>query len=223
MNNEKTVYIAANLLAFLSSITSLIELYFEGTSISTIIIIFIVILVAVNFLIFIFGFLSDLVLKWYESRPNDEYNLYEWLGAPQHPINLYTEFSSIKNFDRRNFKNNCILIKEKIKRETKDINGLRQYQTYLKLKNNSPKLKSFMNSFQSIIIAVVTYCLVTLLNFTKINLSILIINFFAFLVFVVFLVKLIDYLSKEIDRNELLLLLVNECIYEDENKSLDNK
>lgn len=219
MNNKKAMYIAANLLAFLSSITSFIELYFEGESINTIILAFIVILVIVNFLIFIFGFLSDLVLRWYESRSiKKKYNLYEWLGAPQHPINLYAEFSNIKNFDRNDFKNNCILIKEKIKRETKDINGLREYQSYLKLKNNSPKLKSLLNSFQSIIIAVVTSCLVTLLNFTKVKPSILPIYFFLFLVFMVILIKLIDHSSKKMDRNELLLLLVNECIYEDENK-----
>jgi len=73
-----------------------------------------------------------------------------------------------------------------------------------------------LSSTQTIFIAAITSSLITFLNFTNLSGLKMFISYIFFLVFFVGLMNTIDFMSKAIDRDKLLLILVNECIQEKE-------
>ena len=200
----------------LVSIPSILEMYLENKKILDILLFLATCLVLINMLAFVGSFLSEKIFKRFEKRSLEKYNLYEWLGNPQAPIELYDKLSNKKDFNPKNFKANCDWLKKEIKNQTKDLHGLNHYKTYLELRNSSPRLHTFMNSFQTIIVAVVTSSLITLLNFSKMKTTTLVITYFLFFISLIILMMAIDFMSKVIDRDKFLLVLVNECIIEEE-------
>lgn len=194
----------------------MLDLYINGKNIISIVSPVIVVLIFVNFSIMIIEFLFNKLIKWYEKRTAEKYNFYEWLGNPHHPISFYEEFSSKKDFETYNFRENCKIIKEKILQEMIDLNELKGYKIFLELKTQSPRLNSLLSSSQTILIAVIVSTLITFLNFSDIKINKLIVSYMILIIFGVGLLKMIDFMSKAIDRNKLLLILVNECIQEKE-------
>jgi len=87
------------------------NLYLKGESIITIFSHFIVIFLAANLFSFTIDFIFNKFFKWHEKRSAEKYNLFQWMGNPNSPIN-FDGFSSLKDFEPNNFIGNCILIKE---------------------------------------------------------------------------------------------------------------
>lgn len=157
-----------------------------------------------------------------EKRSQEKYSLYDWLGNPQSPISLEQKLTSIKDFSPKEFNKNCSEIKTIITSSLDTLEKLKSYRKYLELKTESPRLTALLNSFQTILIAIITATLITILSFSDVKSWIYLISAFVFIIFFIGLLKVIDWLSKNIDQNRLLLMLVNECIYEKEHESIPN-
>jgi hypothetical protein len=219
---NKYLYIGASIYLLLIGSPTLVGLYFKGKSILYILGVLCVALIILNSVIILMNFIIDKVYRWYEKRSKEKYNLYEWLGNPHQPISYYTEFSSIINFDPKNFNDNCEIIKKKILSEATNITELKSFKKYLELKTQSPRFASILSSSQSIFISVITSSLITLLNFMDSKGHKLVISYIFLFLFTIGLFKLIDTISKAIDRDKLLLILVKECLEEPEITSPEN-
>ena len=215
MIKKKYFYIGFNIFIFISTLKFWTNLYFKDESIVTISTSILLIFLAANIFAFTIDFIFNKLFKWYEKRSTDKYNLHQWMGNPDSPIN-FEEFSSFKDFEPNNFIGNCILIKEIINKALPDLNQLKSYKTFLELKSSSPRLNSLLSSTQTIFIAAITSSLITFLNFTNLSGLKMFLSYIFFLVFFVGLMNFIDFMSKAIDRDKLLLVLVNECIQEKE-------
>ena len=194
------------------------DLYLKDENIKESVLSFIVAILIYNLFLLIIDVSFNKFFKWYDKHSAEKYNFYEWMGDPHPPIKFYEEFSNIKEFEHDNFIDNCNLIKDKILRDLPNLTDLNGFRTYLELKSASPRLTSLLNSLQTILIAVITSSLITALNFTKWSELKIFLSYILFLTFFVGLMKIIDFISKAIDRDKLLLVLVNECIREKENQ-----
>ena len=199
---------------------NVLDLYLKAENIKELILICVTFFLIVNLLIFIINFSFNKFFSWYDKHTAEKYNFYQWMGNPQAPIMFYEEFSSIKNFEHNKFVENCNRIKEKILRDLPEQSDLNGFRTFLELETSSPRLTSLLGSMQTILIAVITSSLITTLNFTNWSVWKFIISYILLLVFFVGLMRVIDFISKTIDRNKLLLVLVNECIQEKENEEV---
>lgn len=197
-----------------------LDLYLKAENIKELILICVTFFLLVNLLIFIIDFSFNKFFSWYDKHTSEKYNFYQWMGNPQPPIMFYEEFSSFKNFEHNKFVENCNRIKEKMLRDLPEQSDLKGFRTFLELKTSSPRLTSLLGSMQTILIAVITSSLITTLNFTNWSVWKFIISYILFLIFFVGLIRVIDFISKTIDRNKLLLVLVNECIQEKENQEV---
>ncbi|MDY7044415.1 hypothetical protein RVS70_09380 [Virgibacillus sp. M23] len=216
MNNKRYMYLFANIYMILITVPYILEMYLEDKRIINIILFTVLCVVSINLLVFLSYYLLEKAFNKLEKRSKEKYNLYDWLGNPKSPINLYGKFSKWKGFDSKNFKENCTYLKDEIKKQTKTVEGLKDYKKYLEIKNSSPRLTTLLNSSQTIIIAVITSSLITFLNFTDKKTSSLFLSYFTFIIFLIGLGIVINFMSNEIERNKLLLVLVNECISEEE-------
>lgn len=213
---KRYYYIFFNIFIFITFIWNWNELYSINGDLKTVLINISVIIIILNVFIFMLVILYNKFFNWYDKRSKEKYNFYDWMGNPDSPINMYEAFKNKKNFSPKEFNKNCKLIKKKIKEEMVSIDKLNSYKTFLELQISSPRLNAVMNSSQTILIAVITAALVTFLNFFNVKSLSLIISYFVAIVFIIGLFKAIDFFSSEIDRNKLLLVLVKECIEENE-------
>lgn len=215
---KRYYYIFFNIFIFITFIWNWNELYSINGDLKTVLINISVIIIILNVFIFMLVILYNKFFNWYDKRSKEKYNFYDWMGNPDSPINMYEAFKNKKNFSPKEFNKNCKLIKKKIKEEMVSIDKLNSYKTFLELQISSPRLNAVMNSSQTILIAVITAALVTFLNFFNVKSFSLIISYFVAIVFIIGLFKAIDFFSSEIDRNKLLLVLVKECIEENESE-----
>lgn len=216
---KRYYYIFFNIFMFITFIWNWNELYNIDGDLKTSLINISVIIIILNVFIFILVFLYNKFFNWYDKRSKEKYSFYDWMGNPDSPINMYEAFKNKKNFSSKEFNENCKLLKKKIKEEMVSSDKLNSYKTFLELQISSPRLNAIMNSSQTILIAVITAALVTFLNFFNVKSFSLIISYFVAIVFIIGLFKAIDFFSIEIDRNKLLLVLVNECIEENESEA----
>lgn len=214
MNNKKYAYIAYNIFIFLYTIRIWKNLYLDGESIIVLLLQFIVTFIVLNLFAVTIDFILSKLFEIYIKRSAEKYDFYEWSGKPDSPIDLYKEFSKKKDFDPTRFKENCEKIKEKIYRDLPELDELKSYKTYLELKSTSPRLSSLLSATQTIFIAVIASSLITFLNYTNINGLKMFFSYIFFMLFYFGLMHIIDFMSKAIDRDKLLLVLVNECIEE---------
>lgn len=215
-------FTVVNLLIVLSLIGPLFDLYKMNQSLTGLILPFALSIGILNFTVFIVSWTIDRVFHWFEKRTKEKYSLYDWLGNPDNPITLKYKLSNMKEFTPENFKTNCRTVKNEILLELSELDDLKNYKKFLELKNNSPRFNSLLSSSQSIFIAVITASILTFLNLTDINYLKLIISYFFLLLSAISLITAIDYMSKAMDRDKILLLLVEECIQEKENEVLQN-
>lgn len=208
----------ANILLLIYTAYKMLDLYMKNENIKESILSLFAVILLFNLFLLTIDFLFNKFFSWYDKHSAEKYNFYQWMGDPHPPIKFYEEFSSIKKFEHDKFVHNCNRIKEKILRDLPELNDLKGFRTFLELKSASPKLTSLLSSFQTILIAVITSSLVTALNFTKWSQVKIFLSYILFLIFFVGLMKTIDFISKAIDRDKLLLVLVNECIQEKENQ-----
>ncbi|TWT05446.1 hypothetical protein FQV26_13515 [Planococcus sp. CPCC 101016] len=214
MNKKRYLYIFVNIFVMLTLVWNWKEIHDINKDIKTLVINVGIIIIIINILLFFLDILYNKFFVWYEKKSREKYNFYQWIGNPDPPINMYEEFKNKKDFSPKDFNENCRLIKTKVKEEMASLNKLKSYKTFLELQINSPRLNAVMNSFQTILIAIITATLITFLNFFDVESKILVISYFVSIILAVGLFKGIDFFSNEIDRNRLLLILVNECIEE---------
>ncbi|QUG40559.1 hypothetical protein KD050_14805 [Psychrobacillus sp. INOP01] len=220
MIKKRYQYLVLNILLLFFMVFNVLDLYSKAENIKELILAFIAFFLLFNLFLFIINFSFNKFFNWYDKHTAEKYNFYQWMGDPHPPIKFYEEFSSIKNFEHNKFIENCNRIKEKMLRDLPELSDLKGFRTFLELKSASPRLTSLLSSMQTILIAVITSSLITTLNFTKWSVLKFILSYILFLIFFVGLMKVIDYISKSIDRNKLLLVLVNECIQEKENQEV---
>ncbi|MDN7244660.1 hypothetical protein [Planococcus shenhongbingii] len=218
MYTKKYGFIVINILIILSLIGPLFNLYKMNQNIKDLILTFVLSMAMLNLIIFIVSWTIDRVFQWFEKRTKEKYSLYEWLGNPVNPITLKNKLSTMKEFTPENFKGNCRTVKNEILLELSELDDLNNYKKFLELKNKSPRFNSLLSSSQSIFIATITASILTFLNLTEISYFKLIISYFFLIVSAIALITAIDYMSKAMDRDKILLLLVDECIKEKENE-----
>lgn len=151
--------------------------------------------------------LTDLINK----KKMEKYSLYEWSGDL-----VWLEFNdaitSIKDFDPKDLYTNYNQIKKQIEKTYNNREKLIALKIYLEVKSESPRLSSLQSSTQAILVGLITFSLVTLVDFPKLT---QLKGSFLFILFALVwlsLLMFIDFTSKQVDRNKVMLKLVNECL-----------
>lgn len=186
-------------------------------SIKNLVLVFIIFTAVINISAFLIFWIIDKIYQRFEKRAAEKFSVYHWLGNPVNPISLKDSLSNIKEFTPENFQHNCSIVKEKILSQLSEAEELRSYKRFLDLKNESPRLTSLLSSFKTILIAIITATILTFLNFNEFSYTTFAISYFVLIISAGTLLVSIDYMSKTVDRDKLLLVLVNECIEEIEN------
>ena len=174
-----------------------------------------VLIIIINIIIVIFYFvftkLGNKISAWVDKKKMEKYSLYEWTGDL-----IWLEFNdtltSIKDFEPKDLYANYNKIKIEMERTFNNREKLIALKIYLEVKSESPRLNSFLSSNQAILVGLVTFFLVTLVDFPELT---QLKGMFLFILFVIvwlILLMFIDFTSKQIDRNKVLLKLVNECL-----------
>lgn len=214
MKKNKYLYIIINALLIIVVLMNWNELWNINGTIMSLLINIGIISIVLNLLVFIVGVFVDKFFEWFDKKEKERYSFYDWMGNPEDPLDLLNKYSDKKVFSKTDFVGNCNILKQTILEEMDTIEKLKAYRNFLELKTNSPKWNTLMSAFQTILIAVITAALITFLNFIHVEKELLIISYIVAIVFILSLSKAIAFYSSKIDRNKLLLLLVNECIEE---------
>lgn len=175
---------------------------------------FIIFIVLMNGSVFLIFWTIDKIYQRFEKRAAEKLSIYHWLGNPTNPITLKDSLSNIKDFTPEKFRHNCNIVKAAILSQVGESEELRSYKRFLDLKNKSLRLTSLLSSFKTILIAIITATFLTFLNFSEFSYMTFIISYFVLIISACTLLVSIDYMSKTVDRDKLLLMLVNECIEE---------
>jgi hypothetical protein len=166
--------------------------------------------------------LFNRLFTWIDKRKMDNYSLYEWSGEPVW-LEFHEQLSSIKKFNPKSLSKNYERIKVEIKSTFNNGKKLNAFKVYLEVQCDSPRLNSLLNSTQSIFVAIITFSLVTLVNFTELTQTKNMFFVFIFIIVWLGLLMVIDRVSKQIDRNKVFLKLVSECIEEEKQKGKNKK
>lgn len=198
----------------------------SGKGVKVQIISYVILFVGTNAIVIIVQFLVtkllDKLFIWIDKRKMDKYSLYEWSGEPIW-LEFHEQLSSIKEFNPKNLSENYEKIKEEIKKSFNNRKQLNAFKIYLEVKCESTRLNSLLNSTQAIFVALITFSLVTIVNFTELTQMKSIFFIVVFVVVWFGLLMVIDFVSKQIDRNKVLLKLVSECLEEKESKRKNKK
>lgn len=215
----KYVFLAVNTLVVISSIRPLYDLQGSGMSLKSLALPFIIFTALINISVFLIFWTIEKVYQRFEKRAAEKFSIYHWLGNPANPITLKDSLSNIKDFTPEKFQHNCSIVKETILSQIVESEELRSYKRFLDLKNESPRLTSLLSSFKTILIAIITATILAFLNFSEFSYMTFAISYFVLIISAGTLLVSIDYMSKTVDRDKLLLMLVNECIEESEQSS----
>ncbi|OAH57774.1 MULTISPECIES: hypothetical protein [Bacillaceae] len=218
---NKIVYLSVNALVTTFTIQTVVEMVIEETSMSKILFFIIMMYVVFNTLLFLGIYIMDYLVSkldsFLERKKKKKYSLFNWLSDPYLTLDFRNELLREMDFDSKNFHENYQKIKEKIK-ENKSLNDLKALKMYMEMKTESPRYNSILSSTQTILIAVLTTALITMYNIDSTNVFERNKSLIFFGGFWAFLLLTIDYISKEIDRNKLLLKLISECVEEEEKR-----
>lgn len=210
-------YIAINLLIILFLAIVFYNGIQKGIQPIKLIIVSFIFLGVFNLIIFVieklFNKLGDYLIKLYDKRKMKNYNLYEWMGEVRW-IKLLDEISNIKEFDKDILHDNFQLIKLEIEKEFDSKEKLISLKLYLETIVESPRLTVLNTVTQTLLMALITTSIINFVNglYTS-NVNSMWYLAIVFVVWIILLVS-ITYISKQIDRNKLLLKLVLECINE---------
>ncbi|PAD80635.1 hypothetical protein CHH57_24035 [Niallia circulans] len=206
-----------NLLFIVIFVLGLVESIHTGDFKGIYIFIMLGILVIVNLLMFILikllGKGIDYILRKYDQRKMKNYNMLEWMGEAIW-LDLYHDLAKKKVFDRHNISNNYNDIKEIVKEKYKSEKELRSLELYLEVRNESQVLKTLNTVTQTTLVAIITSSLVSFMNGMITLKSSGVIYLVIFMVVWIMLMIAINYFSKEMSKDKLLLKLVKECISE---------
>ncbi|PAD85465.1 hypothetical protein CHH55_23325 [Niallia circulans] len=213
----KLHYYMVNLLFIVIFVLGLVESIHTGDFKGIYIFIMLGILVIVNLLMFILikllGKGIDYILSKYDQRKMKNYNMLEWMGEAIW-LDLYNDLAKKKVFDRHNISNNYNDIKEIVKEKYKSETELRSLELYLEVRNESQVLKTLNTVTQTTLVALITSSLVSFMNGMITFKSSGVIYLVIFMVVWIMLMIAINYFSKEMSKDKLLLKLVKECISE---------
>ncbi|WP_303985230.1 hypothetical protein [Niallia circulans] len=211
------IYYMVNLLFIVIFVLGLVESIHTGDFKGIYIFIMLGILVIVNLLMFILikllGKGIDYILRKYDQRKMKNYNMLEWMGEAIW-LDLYHDLAKKKVFDRHNISNNYNDIKEIVKEKYKSEKELRSLELYLEVRNESQVLKTLNTVTQTTLVAIITSSLVSFMNGMITLKSSGVIYLVIFMVVWIMLMIAINYFSKEMSKDKLLLKLVKECISE---------
>ncbi|AYV67245.1 hypothetical protein C2I06_10355 [Niallia circulans] len=213
----KLHYYMVNLLFIVIFVLGLVESIHTGDFKGIYIFIMLGILVIVNLLMFILikllGKGIDYILSKYDQRKMKNYNMLEWMGEAIW-LDLYHDLAKKKVFDRHNISNNYNDIKEIVKEKYKSEKELRSLELYLEVRNESQVLKTLNTVTQTTLVAIITSSLVSFMNGMITLKSSGVIYLVIFMVVWIMLMIAINYFSKEMSKDKLLLKLVKECTSE---------
>ncbi|MGG3624380.1 hypothetical protein ABES25_12575 [Bacillus gobiensis] len=218
---NKWAYIIVNALLVVYFVKELIVSFLEKLSILNTIKEFVISVIVFNLMIFIFDIAINYFIKIInkrEKRKKENSNLYQWLGEGPEWLDLYKDLKSIQEFDKGSLHGGLSITKREIKQKFPNINRLTSLKIYLETKVESPKLTTKLSAFQTIFVALITTTLVTLVNISNLNNLIFYSSAVVFIFGLLILIYLINSFSKEIERNKLLLKLVNLCIEEEKKR-----
>jgi len=220
-------YIAINLLIILFLAMAFYNGIKNGILPISLVIVSIIILGVFNLIIFVieklFNKLGDYLIRLYDKRKMKNYNLYEWMGEVRW-IKLLDEISNIKEFNKDTLHDNFQLIKLEIEKEFDNKEKLISLKLYLETIVESPRLTVLNTVTQTLLMALITTSIINFVN--GLNTSNVNSMWYLAVVIVVWIILLVSitYISKQIDRNKLLLKLVLECINEKgTNKNNNNR
>ncbi|WP_053362560.1 hypothetical protein [Bacillus sp. FJAT-27251] len=212
---DKFKYVVLNSFMMAVIFFLIMDLIQKEEEITGIIFIVLASIIIINILVFILDFLLkrfDLFLK---KRKQKNYSLYDWLSDPNLISSFTTELTTTKRIDSKNFYSNYNLTKQILKNHFKKEEDLRSFKIYLEMITESPRYNAILTASQSIIVAIIVSLLLILFNNNdQLSHLELYSRSIIFIMLWICLLSLITFFSKEIDRNKILLKLVNECILE---------
>lgn len=182
------------------------------------IIIFIGLLALFNLLYIAIITIAKVILKKVEKRNKNRYSLYDWLGDPYIYLKFYDELINKKQINQLDFNRNYSLIKKIIKKYYSSYDEISALRIYLESRSKSSRLNQFMAAVKSIIVALIIPVAIGVFSIFTTNKSHLIWYSVGFLLLFFSLLILINFVSKEIDRQNNLLLIVKEMLNEMESK-----
>ncbi|MDG5470528.1 hypothetical protein P6709_02135 [Jeotgalibacillus sp. ET6] len=178
----------------------------------------IIVLIGLNiFLIFLEKFLDYIMIKssrYFETKNKKNTNLLEWSGQTDIWIKTFNDISKIKNFEKNDIHLNYIVIKRIIKRRYPTKLELNSLKNYLSIKVKSPLLSALNTSTQTIFLALITSSLIAFFTTISNSSEFKYIYLILFIIFWFALLSALKFISIQISKYELLLLLVSETIDE---------
>ncbi|MGG4039912.1 hypothetical protein [Heyndrickxia ginsengihumi] len=215
MISKRNLIIFTSIYTLFIQLPALIEMVQSHKSIITVLLFFVACQVAVNILALSAMYLSIFVTNNIEKQLKKKYSLYEWLGNPTYPNNKIMEkIKGKKQINSYKFAENRELVKDIIKEELKSKSEMKSYLDYLKLQSESNRLSNLLTATQTILIAVITSSLITVLNFSEVKTQKVVFSYFFFILFVIALYTAIYTINNSQDRNKFLKELVEECVNE---------
>ncbi|QKY70198.1 hypothetical protein [Lentibacillus sp. CBA3610] len=173
-----------------------------------------IVIAIMNFLLLLSEKISEKIYNWHLIRKTNQSNMLDWLGE-EHWLNLHERLLKIKNFNETALIKNFGSVKKEIKKEFNTKEKLEMLRIYLEGRVESPKLKTINIVTYTILIAVITSSIVPLINgLLEFNSTASYIYLIILAIVWLLLLASISSISKEIDKNRVLLKLVIHCIDE---------
>lgn len=175
-------------------------------------IILVVTMVVINLLFLILLAIWGKIVNRFEKRNKEKYSLYNWLGDPNIYLKIYDKLIKTKPHDHSDFKQNYDEIRNIIRENYRSEEELHALKIHLESRNKSPRLNQVMTGMQSIIIALIIPVALGALNIFTMNKSYWILDSLGFIFLFFLLLIFIDYMCKTIERQNTLLLIVNDML-----------
>lgn len=180
-------------------------------------------MVIINILMVITFGLGKLIeitlIKRIEKRRAKEYSLYNWLGRPN--INIYRNLAAQKEVNDKDLIGNHTKITKIIREKYPTREELIKFKLVLEVKQESPRLQLIKHLIQTVLLAIITIPLTQIitsfLNITEINNWVFNFSVGLFVIVWTLMLLFIEFISKETDRINFLLKLVENQLDNDNN------
>ncbi|WP_017795170.1 hypothetical protein [Oceanobacillus kimchii] len=180
----------------------------------------IVVIILINFLLFmgyiLLSYLGDKFIRFEEKRKWRKYTLYNWMGDVGNEIHLFDDLSKIKDINNKTIHENFSLIKKKLNEKYPDKEKLNELKILLEARSESDKIKVIRGLAQTLVIAGSTPLIVNVITGNVTDTVIMVQNLIFFILSWFGILYLIKDLNGVIDRNNLLLKIVNKLLLQDE-------
>ncbi len=159
-------------------------------------------------------FVFSIIMKYDEKRRKKKYSLYNWVGELGQDIYLYEELNKVKEITNNSIKQNFDSIKFLLKEKYPNKKELNEYKIILEAREKSEHVKTLKGVAQAFLIAGSSPLLINVTTGDIDNVINLLRNLFVFVITWFGFLFIIRDLNHQMDRNILLLKLVNICLEE---------